>query len=405
MLAESEICRNPKLLYCGSEGMTFSELFHGLMPAKPEMPPWEQFCGRTVLPTFLGRVAIWQLCNIWRLEPGDEILMPAYNCGTEVDPFLVYGCKVVLYRVDEKTRIDVPDIMRRRTRRTKVVYVTHFFGWPQDLRELARWCQVEQLRLVEDCALALFSSGPDGPLGLQGDAAIFSLGKSVPVPAGGVLTLRAGRGEAIPRLVHWPRGETCQRTMALLRMELQRKLERFGVYSLVRKMKTRMSRPRKANPTYREVPEMPGEYYLDDRIKDGTMPPLVQRALHSIEPGVVKKRRRENYLALEQGASGIPGLTPLFNQLPEGTCPLYFPMIGANRGEIVQALDAHGVSTNPFWEGYHRSLTWAEFPEARFLKDNVFTLPVNQSLSPLHMKFLLDLLGVLSMKVSDRKTK
>ena len=168
-----------------------------------------------MLPTFLGRVAIWQLCNIWRLGPGDEILMPAYNCGTEVDPFLVHGCKVVLYRVDEKTRIDVPDIMRRRTRQTKVVYVTHFFGWPQDLEELARWCQAEQLRLVEDCALALFSSGPDGPLGLRGDAAIYSLGKSLPVPAGGVLTLRAGAGEAIPRLGHWPRQETRRRTTAV----------------------------------------------------------------------------------------------------------------------------------------------------------------------------------------------
>lgn len=72
---------NSTLLYCGSEGLSLLDLLRGLLPAATEMPRWEQLAGRTVLPTFLGRGAVWQLSELWRLKPDDEILMPAYNCG------------------------------------------------------------------------------------------------------------------------------------------------------------------------------------------------------------------------------------------------------------------------------------------------------------------------------------
>jgi hypothetical protein len=382
--------------------MALTELLRGLIGPQAGLPEWEQWRGRTILPTFLGRVAIWQLCKLWQLEAGDEILMPAYNCGTEVDPFVVHGCKVVLYRVDEKARIDLEDILRRRTRRTRIVYVTHYFGWPQNLRELVPWCRTEGIRLVEDCALALFSSGTDGrPLGMQGDAAIFSLGKFLPVPAGGLLTVPAGRDGEMPLLQDWPRKETFKRTGHLLRKDLQRRLEALGLYSLSRRAKMRISKPQADDRVADEAPDMPSEYYLDEQFKNGTMPPLARRTLRAIDPGFVRKRRRENYLALQRELAGRTDKTPLFDQLPDGTCPLAFPVVTHQRHELVRALEAYGVCSYPFWEGYHRGLSWREFPEARFLKENVLTLPVNQSLSEAHMAFIVDLLRVLLAKGDD----
>lgn len=81
--------------------------------------------------TYQARFAISLICQLFHIGSGDEILVPAYNCGAEVDPFVWAGAKVVFYRVDNRAAIDVKDIIRRVTPSTRIFYVTHFFGsWP-----------------------------------------------------------------------------------------------------------------------------------------------------------------------------------------------------------------------------------------------------------------------------------
>lgn len=376
-----------KLVYCGSEGISIATLIRGLLNTSGEFPRWEQLTGREILPTFLGRVAGQQLCEIWQLGAGDEILMPSYNCGTEVDPFLLYGCKVVFYRVDEKAQIDVEDIIRRRTSRTKIIYVTHYFGWPQNLGELVQWCSKENLLLVEDCALALFSSGPDGPLGLQGDAAIFSLGKFLPVPAAGLLTLRKHASD-IPILKRGARAEMIKRTRALLQKDLQRQLERVGLYSFLRKAKIFLSNRQANEQQTSEFPDMPADYYFDPKLKDIGIPRPSLGLLGTVDPVRVVRRRRENYLLLEQILKTYSDFAPLFPHLDDGVCPLVFPIIVKDRATWAEALQRLGIGAYAWWEGYHRKCSWAEFPEARYLKDHLLCVPVNQGLTERHMTFI-----------------
>jgi dTDP-4-amino-4,6-dideoxygalactose transaminase len=396
-----------KLLYCGSEGIGIGTALRGFLRGAPsELPDWPQLRDRAVLPTFLGRTAVWQLCRIWNLGPGDEILMPAYNCGTEVDPFIVSGCKVVLYRVDERTNIDVEDIIRRKTDRTKVVYVTHYFGWPQNLDELLPWCRRHGLRLVEDCALSLFSNGPKGPLGTLGDAAIFSLGKFLPVPTGGLLTLRPVNGLNLPILQTSPFKKTLTTTLGLIRKDVQRKLEFLGVYSTIRELKRRKALKGSRGPTLNSVsltarPDIPKDYYLDSELRERRMPYIAIGLVSEVDRGSVTTRRRANYQILQQCLSDIQTIHPLFPALPNGTCPLAFPAFSKQRLRFVHALEKSGICSYAFWEGYHRDLDWAEFPEACFLKDNVFTLPINQSLSNEHMFFIQQILkSTISGQVS-----
>lgn len=394
-----KIISKGKLPYCGSAGISITKVIRGLSKVPTELPAWEQLEGRVVLPTFLGRVAVQQLCEIWQLKSGDEILMPAYNCGTEIDPFLLYGCKIVFYRVDERARIDVEDIIRRRTPHTKVVYATHYFGWSQDLRELIRWCSKEHLRFVEDCALALFSSGPDGPLGLQGDAAIFSLGKFLPLPAAGLLTLRHDSTLKIPVLREGTRSEMIKRTRSLLKKDLLRQLERVGLYSFLRRLKMHISQQQMTEQGIVELPDMPGEYYFDESFRNVGIPRLSLGLLGVIDPNRVAQQRRENYLQLEKVVKLLPDLVPLFDNLQEGVCPLVFPVIVKDRSAWVGALSRLGIGVYAWWEGYHRKCSWDEFPEARYLKDHLLCLPVNQALGKHHMTFIGEALTTLRCEI------
>ena len=180
---------NETHFYCASEGRSLREMLVAAVQGARALPDWPQLRRNTVIGTYMGRTAVWQLCQIWGLGEGDEVLIPAYNCGTEVDPLIKAKVTPVLYRVDREVWIDTEDIRRRTTHRTRAIFVIHYFGWPQPIGELARWCHEKDIRLVEDCAQSLFAEGPDGPLGTQGDAAKHrSLRKFLPVPDGGIWT-------------------------------------------------------------------------------------------------------------------------------------------------------------------------------------------------------------------------
>ncbi len=376
--------------YCASAGCGPIAALLAWRRGARDLPAWEQFAGRSVVPTYLGRVAIGLLPRLWNLQPGDEVLAPAYNCGSEIDPLVHAGLRVVLYRVDRCARIDVADIQRRATDRTRVVYVTHYFGWAQELGELSSWCRQRGLFVVEDCALSLFSAGPSGPLGLQGDAAIFSLRKGLPLPDGGVLTLREAPINGLLRLRQPPWRITGRALLPLFKSRLLRATESLRLYPWLRMGVERLRPPLPALSDDRgALPDMPAAYYVRDALAHWGPSRVTLGLLRSLDPQPIRARRRENYLRLRDDLKGTPGLEFLYPDLPDGVCPLAMPvLVTAHRSRLVAALNRRGIAAFPFWAGYHRRLSWDGFPEARYLKDHLLTLPVNQALDRRHMAFI-----------------
>jgi dTDP-4-amino-4,6-dideoxygalactose transaminase len=360
--------------------MSCRHFFSVLCSPRGAFPEWPQWCSRDVLPALLGRVAIWQLCEIWRLGPGDEILMPAYNCGTEVDPFIVRRCKVTFYRVDENARIDFDDIMRRKTPETKVVYVTHYFGWPQDLGLLLQWCRQRNIRLVEDCALALFSSGPDGPLGRESDAAIYSLTKFLPVPDGGLLVLPKGR-DPLPALCPPGLRQTWRRVFPWLKMLAKDKRRFFGLGAIAFHLQRKFQQKAARHPGLDDLSDMPADYYFNRKLANAAITRISLNLLQTVNAGWVVEQRRKNYLYFLQTLDLSPTEKPLYSSLPDGVCPLVFPLLVQERQTWMDMLKARGIDAYPWWAGRHRGCSWDNFPEADHLKQNLLGLPVHQNLS------------------------
>lgn len=46
--------------------------------------------------TYMGRNAIWQALRILGLNPSDEVLVPAYNCGSEIDTLFITVLRLFL---------------------------------------------------------------------------------------------------------------------------------------------------------------------------------------------------------------------------------------------------------------------------------------------------------------------
>ena len=79
----------------------------------------------------------------------------------------------------------------------RAMIVVHYFGLPQPMTAIRRFCDEHRIALIEDCAHALFGQTDDQPIGSTGDYAIASLAKFLPTTDGGCLVGK--RRSALPR--------------------------------------------------------------------------------------------------------------------------------------------------------------------------------------------------------------
>jgi dTDP-4-amino-4,6-dideoxygalactose transaminase len=283
-----------------------------------------------------------------------------------------------MYSVDNSAKIDVDDLLNRMTSNTRVVVVTHYFGRPSELGQLAEFCSERQIMLLEDCALSLFSKG----IGHLGDAAIFSPRKSIAACDGGVLALRDAPGELL--LKHPAPLETTRSALSQIKKWMQQWLP-----ALRRSASDNDTSGVCSNPS---LPDLPESYYWNDDsvVRKGSR--LGLGALNRVNAVEVVSKRRANYALLRQSLSDLPGMRFLWEaeSLADGICPLGVPVLVNNRRQWWRRLNAAGVVVSCWWEGYHRAIDWSEFPEARMLKDRLILLPVHQGLGRQHMQYIAE---------------
>jgi len=378
---------NSSFLSCGGLGCGLTEMIFGLLHSYSKLPNWFQFADRDVIFTHQGRCAIALICQLLHIGSGDEVLVPAYNCGTEIDPFVWAGAKVIFYRVDNRAIIDMEDIFSRVTPSTRMIYVTHYFGWPQEISELAHWCKKRKVYLLEDCALSLFSEGPNNTIGRIGDAAIYSFPKSLPVPDGGALSLIKNilhenikiRPSRHPRIF--------LNSLPLIKQNFLHKNKFWQHFIFFHKLLLR-SWLAKSKSQDCEIRPMVPNHYFDEKKLDWSMSRLSKGIISTTNADKIVETRRRNYQHLYNSLINIAALHPLFDDLPNHVCPLSFPVLVKDRNRWCKILNFNGILTYEWWAGYHRGFDWGVFPEARYLKNNLLTFPVHQSLDVSHMEYI-----------------
>jgi dTDP-4-amino-4,6-dideoxygalactose transaminase len=376
-----------KATFSGPPGLTLRQVLG--TRTHEEIRSW--FAPGNVCFVHRARTAIRHLRTLTGCAAGDEILVPSYNCGTEIDALLAGGFKVVLYGIDRAGRIDPGELEARLSERTRGVYVIHYFGFPQPLAEIKEWCDRRGLFLVEDCALGLFSAEGSRPLGSTGDAAVFSLTKSLPVPDGGVLLLNNPGFHS----TSWPL-ESPEWTpvlaglLPLVKSMVLRGSSGFPAgFRILRALlqKWRVSGTEAAEEGSDPLPDMPPHYYFDGKMADRKVSTMTLSLLRGIDPSRVRARRRGNYLSYREILRET-GIRPLFDDLPEGVCPLYYPILVDDPIRMSRALNEKAIASVAWWCGFHRGLPWEEHPEARYLKEHVLALPVHQDLGPEHVEHI-----------------
>lgn len=124
------------------------------------------------------------------IGPGDEVLVPAFTWVATANVVLYCGATPVFVDVDPITyNIDIADIGRKLSPKSKAIIIVHLFGLCVDMDAL-RAVIPANVKIVEDGACAAGASYKGIAAGGLGDAASFSFHprKSITTGEGGMVT-------------------------------------------------------------------------------------------------------------------------------------------------------------------------------------------------------------------------
>ncbi|GIH25280.1 aminotransferase DegT [Acrocarpospora phusangensis] len=176
-------------------GRTF-DYHHGPELAEIEELFTRAHDGRYAVALNSGTSALLAAYHALGVGPGDEVLVPALTFLATASPLFLLGAVPVLCDAGTPQGNVSADTLRERvTPRTKAIAVTHLFGHPAPMAEIAALAREHGLPLIEDCSHAHGSTLDGRSVGTFGDLAVYSIGglKLVSGGMGGVLLARDAR--------------------------------------------------------------------------------------------------------------------------------------------------------------------------------------------------------------------
>lgn len=154
-----------------------------------------------------GTVALHLALHGLGVGPGDEVIVPSFTYIASVNSIAQTGATPVFAesRADDWL-LDIEDVERRITPRTKAIMAVHLYGHACDMSALGALAERHGLALVEDCAEALGSSLGGRHVGRFGAVGTFSFfgNKTVTTGEGGMVITD---DDALARVLRQAKGQ------------------------------------------------------------------------------------------------------------------------------------------------------------------------------------------------------
>lgn len=308
-------------------------------------------------------LAYWQL----GIGAGDEVIVPAQTHVATVHAVEVVGARPVFVDCDRTTGNMTPEAIEAAiTSRTRAIGLVHFVGIPCDMPAIMKIAAKHDLKVVEDCALALGTRWDGIHAGLFGDAGTFSFYpvKHITTGDGGMLITRHA--------------------------DLAQKISKARAFGIDRTFAER------SVPGVYDVLSLGINYRLSD-INSA----IGREQLKRLD--TILERRAKNFAALKKGLAGLGHVAVLDITAASQTNSHYCltavfdgPLAG-QRTEIIRRLNAVGVGTSVYYPhpiprlAYYREKYGADlsrFPNAARISDQSIALPVGPHLETDDMNYI-----------------
>lgn len=345
-----------------------------------EATHYTRFSGKDCVGVSAGRYAIAFALMAAGVKGSERVLLPAYHCGSMVEPALWLGAEVGFYRLQKDLSPDREHLEDLLQRGAKVVVATRFFGFPQGIERTRELCDRYGAVLVEDCAHALYGGGEDSPPGYVGDFAVASTWKFCPGPDGGLVCSNAGP-------VRWPpveRPDLGRQARAVYRVMERALRQMFSPVSKGRRHYVEAHSAEGGSAAGLEPVASPlrtdcsGGMRWFDAKEAGLGSTLMAKVMfRRIDFRRSATARRDNYRFLLDRCSALGRARPLYGELPEGVIPYVFPLVLEHPAEDFRRLKYRGF---PIWRWDELAVSDCEVSQA--YRRSLLQLPCHEDLRP-----------------------
>ena len=151
-----------------------------------------------------GTAAIKIALQSLGIKQGDEVITQAFNFVATVEAILDVGAKPIIVGVDDSLNIDIDDLKKKITKKTKVVIPVHMLGVGCDMKNLIKLTKKHGIKILEDNCEAFGAKYKNKYLGTLGDAGIISLdfGKVITTGEGGIILTNSKKTYELSKQYH-----------------------------------------------------------------------------------------------------------------------------------------------------------------------------------------------------------
>lgn len=137
-----------------------------------------------------GRECLLAILKSLRFQKDEEVIVQGYTCIVVPNAIIAAGMTPVYADIDPDTlNLDIEEVERLITPKTRAVICQHTFGIPAFTKRLRDLCDHHSLILIEDCAHIMPDENGPTEIGTYGDLMFFSFGrdKSISGVTGGAV--------------------------------------------------------------------------------------------------------------------------------------------------------------------------------------------------------------------------
>ncbi len=122
-----------------------------------------------------GADALMLGLRVLNVGRGDEVIVPVNSFIASAGAVVAAGATPVFCDVTDDLNIDVNQIKKHITKKTKAIMPVHLAGRPADMNTIMRIAQENQLSIIEDAAQSIGATYRNKMTGTMGDIGCFSL--------------------------------------------------------------------------------------------------------------------------------------------------------------------------------------------------------------------------------------
>ena len=338
------------------------------------------FDNASVFFTMNGRNAIFNALKLFDIDKESTVLLPAYHCTALVDPIIEYGTKIKFYTINKDLSVNFGEIEALINGNTSVLLFVHFFGFPAPVKQFAELSNKYNIITIEDCSHTLFGSIQNKYIGTFGDVSIFSFRKILNVKDGGALVVnklsfKKNISFKIPPL---------QYQLRIVKWTLENpgwETPKNG--SNPKENTNNMNLHSKNN--INKGPESQDDPHFFVEYANWSISKISKFIFRQTNANSIVRKRRNNYNYLDSKVKKINRIKPCFSQIPDGVCPLGYPIIFDGDFRLDYLLRKNGVPAFSFGEELDKSVDHNQFPDAYYLSKNIVLLPIHQGLGKIEL--------------------